>query len=144
MSDYLIREYTTTDGRLVRVYPDDDYGPDPLKDEYLAPEIRQEMHDMWVAGEVYRTEVFEKDIKLLDYERGVGVEFTGGFFGEDGPESYYPNIGLYEVEPLMENSEYHWSVLYDFQEGKGWTKSKEFFARDEMEAFLDQLKRKAK
>lgn len=43
--DYLIKEYTTTDDRIVRVYPDDDFG-DPMKDELLDPETRKEMHEL--------------------------------------------------------------------------------------------------
>lgn len=63
--DYLIKEYTTTDDRIVRVYQDNDYG-DPLKDELLDPETRKEMHELWLEGKVFRTEVFPRDIKLLD------------------------------------------------------------------------------
>ena len=136
--DYLIKDYTTTDDRIVRVYQDNDYG-DPLTDELLDPETRKEMHELWVEGKVFRPEVFPRDIKLLDYENGVDVEFMGGFFGEDGPESYYPNVELYEVETLMENDEYRWCVLHDFHVGEGWTRSKEFTDWDEMTAFLKSL-----
>jgi hypothetical protein len=89
--DVCIREYNTTDNRIVRVYHDQD-APDPLKDKGLAPGLAEEMHKMWLDGDVYRTEVFPHDISLLDYENGVGVEYMGDFYGEDGPESYYPDV----------------------------------------------------
>ena len=96
MHDYPpIREYETTENRLVRVYFDD-MAPDPWDDPYLDPGSVDEMHAMWAEGEVYCVEVFPKDIALLDYEAGRGVEYMGGFYGEDGPESYYPNITLKE------------------------------------------------
>ena len=96
MHDYPpIREYETTGNRLVRVYFDNTQ-PDPFDDPYIAPECKVEMHDLWAAGEVYYAEVFPKDIALLDYEAGRGVEYMCGFYGEDGPESYFPNINQKE------------------------------------------------
>ena len=86
-----IRQYNTTDNRIVRVYHDQD-APDPLKDKGMAPGLAEEMHKMWLDGDVYMTEVFPRDISLLDYESGKDVEYMGDFYGEDGPESYYPAV----------------------------------------------------
>lgn len=91
MSETPIRQYRTTDNRIVRVYFDT-FAPDPAKDKDLLPELQKELHELWSRGEVYVAEVFPANISLLDFEAGNDVEYMGGFYGEDGPESYFPNI----------------------------------------------------
>ena len=89
MPEKPIEQYRTTDGRIVRIYPDI-YAEDPAEDKYIAEECKPEMHEMWTAGDVYFAEVFPANISLLDYEAGNDVEYMSGFYGLDSVRDYFP------------------------------------------------------